>query len=217
MSSFREDIARIQQLVGNAFTSTGALVALSDGGQLQPAKLRRTLEHTMCSFESATVELRRLCEQYMPPASGIGQKPVLPLRETIGSVELIEYQWLHITLNTLLPSAAYQVPVWLSDTLRRLLDDYESGGRTLPYYHHALMVIDERSDVSGRRVYDQDNKGYKTISNALKGRVFPDDDQYTLGVALLSSRSSENVCHITILDRADAGDFFSLRVGDRSI
>ena len=217
MRSSREDMARIQQLVGNAFTSTGALVALSDGGQMQPAKLRRILEHTMVNFESATVELRRLCEQYMPPASGIGQKPALPRREITGSVELIEYQWLHITLNTLLPSAAYQVPVWLSDTVRRLLDDYESGGRVLPYFHHALMVIDERSDVAGRRVYDQDNKGFKVISNALKGRVFPDDDQYTLGVALLSSRSSENVCHITILDRADAGDFFSLRVGDRSI
>ena len=71
------------------------------------------------------------------------------------------------------------------------------------------MVIDEHSDISQRRVYDQDNKGWKAISNAIKGRLIPDDDQYTLGVALLSTRSSEDVCHITLMDRSDAPDFFS--------
>ena len=84
------------------------------------------------------------------------------------------------------PSAAYQVPVWLSDTIRRLLDEYEAGGRELPYYEHALMVIDERSDIEGRRVFDQDNTGFKAASNAVKGRLVPDDDQYTLSVALLA-------------------------------
>ncbi|MCM1148855.1 MAG: hypothetical protein NC319_02045 [Butyricicoccus sp.] len=90
----------------------------------------------------------------------------------------------------------------------RLLDEYENGGSVLPYYKQALIVIDEHSDVPRRKVYDQDNKGWKAISNAIKGRLIP-DDQYTLGVALLSTRSSENVCHITLMDRADAADFFS--------
>ena len=214
MSVFKEDMARIQMLVGNAFTATGGLVALADGGQMQPAKLRKTLEQTMGSFETATVELRRLSERYMPPVAGIGRKPVVPAREITGSVEMIEYQWLHITIHTLLPSAAYQVPLWLSDTVRRLLDEYESGGQSLPYYKHAFMVIDEHSDITGRRVFDQDNKAWKSISNAIKGRLIPDDDQYTLGVALLSSWSSENVCHITLMDRADAADFFALKTGD---
>ena len=216
MSAFQEDMARIQQLVGGAFTATGSLVALADGGQMQPAKLRKALEQTVGSFESAAVELRQLCEKYMPPLSGVGRKPVVPCREITGSVELIEYQWLRIRVNTLLPSAAYQVPLWLSDTIRRLLDEYESGGRSLPYFENALMVIEEHSDIAGRRVFDQDNKGWKTISNAIKGRLIPDDDQYTLGVVLLSSRSGENVCNITLLDSADAADFFSLRAGDYS-
>ena len=56
----------------------------------------------------------------------------------------------------------------------------------------------------------------KSISNAVKGRLFPDDDQYTLGLVLLSTRSSENVCHITILDRADAADFFSAYARDNA-
>ena len=214
MSNFKEDMARIQQLVGNSFIATGALVALADGAQMQPARLRKVLEQTVGSFESATVELRQLCERYMPPTGSLGKKPALPRRDVTGSVELIDYHWLHIRLNTLLPSAAYQVPVWLSDTIRRLLDEYEAGGQSLPYYRAALMVIEERSDIEGRRVFDQDNKGYKTISNTIKGRLIPDDDQYTLGVALLSKRSSENACHITLLDSADAADFFALRAGD---
>ena len=168
----------------------------------------------MGSFEAATLELRQLCERYMPPTGSLGKKPTIPRRDVTGSVELIEYQWLHITIHTLLPSAAYQTPVWLSDTIRRLLDEYESGGHSLPYYRNALMVIDERSDIEGRKVFDQDNKGFKAVSNAVKGRLIPDDDQYTLGLVLLSARSSENACHITLLDSADTADFFALRTGD---
>lgn len=211
MSSFQKDMVRIQRLVGESFTATGGLVALADGAQMQPAKLRKALEETIGSFEHATVELRQLCERYMPPVGNIAKKPALPRRDITGSVELIEFHWLHITINTLLPSAAYQTPVWLSDTIRRLLDEYESGGHSLPYYQNALMVIDEHSDVEGRRVFDQDNKGYKTVGNAIKGRLIPDDDQYTLGVALISTRSHENACHITLLDSADTADYFALR------
>ena len=214
MNDFKQDTTRIQQLIGTAFTATGALVAMADGGVMQPQKLRRTLEQAVGSFESATVELRRLCERNMPPAGGTAYKPVVPRRDVTGTAELIDGNWLHITLNTLLPSVAYQVPVWLSDTISRLLDEYESGGRSLPYYTHALMVIDEHSDIEGRRVFDQDNKSWKTVSNSIKGRLIPDDDQYTLGVALLSSRSSENACHITLLDTADAADFFAVRGGE---
>ena len=215
MSSFKEDMAHIQQLVGNSFTATGGLVALADGAQMQPARLRKALEQTIGSFELATVELRQLCERYMPPVGSVGKKPAIPRRDVTGSVELIEYHWLHITIHTLLPSAAYQTPVWLSDTICRLLDEYESGGHSLPYYRDALMVIEERSDIEGRRVFDQDNKGFKTVSNAIKGRLIPDDDQYTLGVALLSTRSSENACHITLLDSADTADYFALRAWNR--
>ena len=212
MNSYREDVARIQRLIGNSFSATGALAELVD--ESKSSKRRKTLEHTVGGFEVAAVELRRLCEQYMQQTSDLGSKAALPYREVTGSVELLDYQWLHIRINTLLPSNTYQTPVWFSDTIRRLLDEFERGGRSLPYFKRALMVIDEHSDVTGRRAFDQDNKGYKSISNAVKGRLFPDDDQYTLGLVLLSTRSSENVCHITILDRADAADFFSLRAGN---
>ena len=114
-----------------------------------------------------------------------------------------------IKLNTLLPHCRYQTPGWLTDTIRRLLDDYEAAGNTLPCFERALLVIDEHSDVSGRHIFDSDNKGWKAVSNAIKGRLIPDDDQYTLSVALLSKRSGEDVCHISLLDLREASDFFA--------
>ncbi len=160
------------------------------------------------------MELRRLCEKRSPGTGGYGSRPELPRMEVSGFVERFGYGWLHIQLNTLLPHCRYQTPKWLSDTIRRLLDEYEEGGSELPFFNRALLVIDEHCGVKGRHVFDQDNKGYKAVSNAIKGRLIPDDDQHTLALALLSTRSELDVCHITLLDMADAADFFAYHSGD---
>ena len=75
----------------------------------------------------------------------------------------------------------------------------------------ALLVIDEYCDVDSRQVYDADNKGWKAVSNAIKGRLVADDDQFSLSLCLLSQRSPEAECHIYVLPMADAGDFFFMR------
>lgn len=217
MNALKRDMARIQELVGGAFSQTGGLVALSDGGVMPPEKLQRTLEQALEQFERSTLELRRLCEQYSPGVGGYGKRPAAAAAEVTGQVEILCYDWLHIRLNTLLPHCRFQSPNWLTDTIRRLLDDYEAQGRALPRYERALLVIDEHSDISGRHVFDQDNKGWKAVSNAIKGRLVPDDDQYTLSVALLSKVSAENTCHITLLEQRDAADFFSLRSGEHGL
>ena len=67
MNSYQEDVARIQRLIGNSFSATGALVELADDSKA--SKRRKTLEHTVGGFEVAAVELRRLCEQYMQQTS----------------------------------------------------------------------------------------------------------------------------------------------------
>ena len=74
MNEMKRDMIRIQELVGSAFGQTGALVALSDGGHMNPKKLQKTLEQTMEHFESAALELRRLCEQYSPGTGGFSKK-----------------------------------------------------------------------------------------------------------------------------------------------
>lgn len=212
MNDEKRDLIRIQELVGTAFEMTGSLVALTGGGQMNPKKLQKTLEQMMDQFECSALELRQLCERYSPGVGGFTHKPVLPAMEVTGSVETFGYDWLHITLNTLLPHCRYQTPNWLSDTIRRLLDGYEACGKSLPFYSRAMLVIDEYTGIEGRHVYDQDNKGWKAVSNAIKGRLIPDDDQHTLAVTLLSTKTEGNeCCHITLLPMEDAHDFFSER------
>ena len=215
--SFRQDAAKLQRLTNNAFCQTGVLAALADSGQADPDKLQKALEQTAAQFESAALEVRRLCERYSTGAGGYGSRPVLPPMEIAGSVEMLGYSWVHITLNTLLPHCRFQPPEWLSDTIRRLLDEYEAQGCKLPFFNRALLVIDEHTGTRGRHIFDQDNKGYKAVSNAIKGRLIPDDDQHTLGLALLSAESELDACHITLLDLSDAADFFAFHSGDYEV
>ena len=126
MNDMKRDLAHIQELVGTAFNVTGSLVALTDGGQMNPNKLQKTLEQTMDQFERSTLELRRLCERYSPGVGGFAHKPMLPAADVAGSVEEFGYGWLHLTLYTLLPHCRYQTPSWMNDTIRRLLDGYEA-------------------------------------------------------------------------------------------
>ena len=214
MNDLKQDMSLMQTHISSAFALTGRLVAMSDGEQSDPQKLQRELEKTMAEFEETTLTLRNLCERYSTGAGGYGRRQPLPRREVTGRVDMLGHSWLHIKLNMLLPHCRYQTPVWLSDTIRLLLDGYEVSGGQMPYYRdRAVLVIDEHSDVDGRSIYDQDNKGWKAVSNTLKGRVFPDDNQYSLGVILLSTKSGENVTHITVMDAVDAGDFLSLHSG----
>lgn len=99
----------------------------------------------------------------------------------------------------------------IGPTVARALDRYEAAHARLPMLEHALLIIDEHCEIDARRVYDQDNKGWKAIANAIKGRLIPDDDQYSLGVCLLSRRLPQNVCHIYLIPEQDAGDFLTLR------
>ena len=104
--SFRQDTARLQKLVNNAFCQTGVLAALADSGQASPDKLQKALEQTAEQFERSALEVRRLCEKHSPGTGGYGNRPTLPLMDDTGSVAVLGYGWLHITLNTLLPTAA---------------------------------------------------------------------------------------------------------------
>ena len=158
MNGMKRDIARMQELVGAAFSATGGLAALPDSAS--PEKLQKALEETSGTFERSVLELRRLCEKHSPGVGGYGRRPVLPRMETAGFVERFGYGWLHIQLNTLLPHCRYQPSEWLSDTIRRLLDEYEAGGSELPFFREAMLVIDEYCGVDGRHIFDQDNKGW---------------------------------------------------------
>ena len=209
MMNLKRDMLQIQKLTGSAYRSAEALTTLEEN-ESDSAKLQHSLEKMLGQFESSVLKLRVLCESHSRTDALPYPKPRGPSLEIAGSIDIIEGRWLHIRLETLLPHCRYQTQVYISDTISRLLNDFENSGQKLPFFRKALLVIDEHSRIGARHVYDQDNKGWKAVSNALKGRVIPDDDQYSLGMALLSVWRPDNVCHITLMDIQDSPDFFVL-------
>ena len=210
MNTMKNEMKAVQGIVYEAYKTSGNLLALLDNRDAGPTEIGGALDKMAGQFESGAVMLRNLCEKNHPGPGRMGTKPTLPNIHISGKVEVSSYGWLHIELSALLPHSRYRTPQYLRDTITRLLDEYETRGRALPRFDDALLVIDEHCDVGSRKVYDQDNKGWKAIPNALKGRLIKDDDQFTLGIALISTRSRQTACNIYLLPRQDAADFFSL-------
>lgn len=211
MTTDKEKMKKIQLLTYNAYQTSGHTAALLAAQDTDPHTLARSLEQTASCVEHAAIELRSLCESCMPMAHNLGKKPELPALDVAGQIETNEFGWLHIRLNTLLPHCRFASPLWLTDTISRLLDRQERRQGKLPLLKRALLVIEEQCDIDSRQVFDQDNKGWKAVSNALKGRVVSDDDQFSLGLCLLSRRSPEPACHIYVLPVENAEDFFFMR------
>ena len=210
MDKIKNAIKDICGIVYEAYKAGGNLLAMLDDGGSAPDAFAAALDKMAWQFEGGAVKLRNLCEAVHPGPGQVGDKPALPQLQVSGKVEVNIYGWLHICLNALLPNCRYQTPVYLRDTISRLLDGYERSGNGLPRFDSAMLIIDEHCDIGSRRIFDQDNKGWKAIPNALKGRVIKDDDQFTLGVTLISTRSSDAACHIYLIPRCDAGDFFAM-------
>ena len=187
MQNPKEAIKQIQALTYGAYQASGQVAALI--GASRPENMAEALEQTAARMEQGTVHLRALCESCLPPVPAVGQKPALSPLDAAGKVEVNEFGWLHIQLNTLLPHCRFAPPLWLTDTISRLLDRHERRHGKLPLLEQALLVIDEYCDVDSRQVYDADS----------------------LSLCLLSQRSPEAECHIYVLPMADAGDFFFMR------
>ena len=79
------------------------------------------------------------------------------------------------------------------------------------YFDQMVLVIDEHTNIQNRHIFDQDNKGWKAISNGLKGLVIADDDQHHMSVVLLSQESHENICHISLVPPEGIEEFFRMR------
>ena len=212
MPNLRESIQKIQTIAHDAYRASSQAATLLNEQGFSPEVFANSLEQTASQMEHAAVELRALCESCLPELLTIGRMPVLPPLDVAGSISVNEFGWLLIELNTLLPHCRFSTPVWLTDTITRLQDQHVRRQGKLPMLDRALLVIEEFCDVDSRNVFDQDNKGWKAVSNAIKGRLVEDDDQFTLSVCLLSQRfSGARSCHIYVLPLSEAGDFFSMR------
>ncbi len=203
----KNGLLEIKNLLGQATAAAGIAALGGENAAAQLERLNAALEHAAVLSRN-TLEQARPCAEFLQEG-----KPLAPRVDIGGTVRLLDGRWLHIRLDTLLPHCRYQVPAYLSDTITRLLDGFGQGGGKLPYYEKATLVIDEHCSRKTRTVFDQDNKGWKAVPNALKGRLFPDDDQFSLDIALLSAESAELWCDIYVLPVNDAWEFFSQRQG----
>ena len=208
---FRNDVLTMREYLFNAVKAADQLKAVSEGAPMSSASMQQTLEKASGQFEYAALELRKICERYCAGVGGYPKQSLIEMAHPTGKVELVEGRWVQITLNTLLPHCRFHSPIWLSDTIRRLLIEYERGYGRLPFYPKAVLVIEEACSIGGRRIFDQDNKGWKAVSNAIKGKLIPDDDQFSLGLILLSNFSEENRCFATLIPVGEASEYLRRR------
>ena len=174
-----------------------------------PQKRSTFLDAALQKSETACMALRRYTERVRPVTPYVPDKTaVLYSKEIYGDVTLMDTGWLHIKLNTLLPNyKGIGGTQYVSDTITRLLDKFQKDGGQIPMFDKAFLAIIEHCDFTCSEVFDHDNKGFKAVQNALKGRLFPDDDQFELSLGLFTVLDPEMSCHIYIMPENDASDF----------
>lgn len=176
-------------------------------GYRSSEKQNTLLDATMKQVELCCIDMRNLCERTRPP---------IPLsftrsynhKEIYGEVTQLDNGWLDIKLNALLPSCRMIGGTqYVFDTITRLLDNFKGMGGVLPCFEKAYMAIVEHCPFERTGTFDNDNKGFRGAINALKGRLFKDDNQFELALGMFTVLDEDICCHIYVLPFDEAGDF----------
>lgn len=178
-----------------------------------PQKTNVLLDSFMNQIEIACISMRKIVEHVRPriPAWKPGST-TFHAKTIYGNVILLDNGWLHVHLNTLLPH--YKIlggTQYIEDSITRLLHTFTADGGQLPFFDRAFLVVEEHCDVSCCEAFDADNKGYKAVINALKGRVFADDNQFELSLGLFTVCEPANCCDIYVLPYESVPEFFYWR------
>ena len=214
-----KELENIHSLIHKAYCQTGRLKTIVTDPHESNPLFSGELDQLVSGLEKTVLHARNLNEACYIDIQPLDQTSISYERHWVekmggGKVRVNENGWLHITLDTLLPHCKRGTSPWLRDTLVRLLYGYKQSGSRLPRFERAMLIVDEHCDINNRQVFDNDNKAWKVIPNVLKGLVIEDDDQFTLGIALVSTRADTPACHIYVMDMIDAGTYFSLYHGD---
>ena len=140
----KDHVKRIQEITFEAYKSSGRIAALLDQNTGPSEQLSEELERVAAQIEHGAIELRNLCARYQAPLPPVGQKPALEPLNIAGRAECNEFGWLHIQLNALLPNCRFASPLWITDTITRLLDRLERRNGKLPLLEEALLMIDDK-------------------------------------------------------------------------
>ena len=161
-----EMIKRIQTVAYDAYKASGQLAAL-DMPDCPPEALARTLESAAANLEQGAVTMRTLCESLWPALLTLGRRPSLPPLELAGRLEVNEFGWLHIQLETLRPHCRFERPLWLTDTITRLLDQYEIGlARKVVDDLFWKDLCDNYIEIAKERLYEPDIHGVEERKSA---------------------------------------------------
>lgn len=176
-------------------------------GYRSSEKQNTLLDATMKQVELCCIDMRNLCEKVRPDI------PPSPIRsynhkEIFGEVTQLNNGWLDIRLNALLPHCKIIGGTqYVCDTLKRLLDNYQQNGGVIPCFNKAYMAIVEHCPIQHSGIFDNDNKGFRGVINALKGRIFEDDNQFELALGMFTVIDENMCCHIYVLPFDEAADF----------
>lgn len=202
MDTLKKELKYVQDKLINSIQAVSK-VSMSESTSEQVIDKR--LGDILDAVESACVLARCVIDRYriMKPMTENSKKEKI-ISNVVGEIEVMAEGWLHIKLNTLLPNCRFKTNSYLQDTLTRLL---EESDKPLPIFEHAFLAIVEHCDYENREVFDQDNKSWKMIPNAIKGRVVKDDEQFRLDIGLFSKMSDTPACHIYVIPQTQLSDF----------
>lgn len=205
--NFNTELLVMKQKVEAAGKSLDALIEVSRS----PVRFNTLLDSAMQQMEVTCIEMRRIAEIIRPQSDSLLSSDNSS-KTIYGEINLTKEGWLYIKLNTLLPH--YKVlggTGYISDSISRLLDIFVNSGGVLPCYEKAFLGIIEHCSVNACKAFDSDNKGYKSVINTLKARVFEDDNQFELSLGLFTVDDSENYCNIYVLPVEDSAKFMWLK------
>ena len=146
----------------------------------------RTADETLCAAETAVLTARRAF-------GGMLEKGKQ------GKPKVTNEGWTVIRLDTLLQNVRRRTTGYIENSILELLKQWRGSGGVLPWYRHAFVVITEHTDRKGGNVYDPDNREWKAVTNALKGVLIEDDDQFTVSLILDTVPDGKGFTEIAVL------------------
>lgn len=202
LTDLQNDTVKVMQCLSRLLMSNSESVNVTE----------KRLDEYLCELENLCVKSRGVLDGFI--ISGDVSKSYLPdetVKDIRGSIDITHDGWLHITLNTLLPSCKYKTSNYIGDTISRLI---KQCGENLPYFENAFLAIVEYCNNENHNALDNDNKGWKMIPNSLKGSVISDDSQFVLSIGLFAKLSENIRCEIYVMPPEDGNIFMDLLVSD---
>ena len=209
MDTLKKELKYVQETL---IRSIQAISRVSMSESKSEQVIDKRLGDILDTVESACVTARCVIDRYriMTPFSENGKKEKI-ISKVAGEIEVTAEGWLHIKLNTLLPNCRYKNNSYIQYTLTRLLEECD---KPMPMFDNSFLAIVEYCDYDNREVYDQDNKSWKMIPNAIKGRVVKDDEQFRLDIGLFSKISDTPACHIYVIPQTQLSEFMNYLSND---